>query len=627
MPNQAAASRYKRPYHPPVNYKNAALRSEARAKSSGAPYAYQQLKKFNDLHALKNPDWRTRPSDNSSSAVDDGEHDVAEAAGAGKQRMGTNTSPPTTTASAFQGKRETELQNTASSSKSGATARSTLRYTQNDIFAISSGMEPKIIKALDEERPVQYKVLKQLTLSSAKEYPLHLFEVAPVGGIGYATKPIVNIRPLRGDLGQQRKQGVAGNSQDEQLTAALRAADKTPRKVRAHVYQAHGPPRAMSNELQARKGLFAETHETYASQSTKAHVHGNERQISKSDPLPNAPERDEAFQRFLQKLRHKSKASLSKKTQKRTRTDSGYEDPLKESASQRNAPSEQQPNNGHARRTENHGQKEGSSSSSSSSSSVDSGAFANGPARFKNFNPRAREFLSFAIRRDSGVEAPDPEPCQPFVAPFANQDGQTNVTPLVELAALTGTSSAQPPPPYTVVPFTAANGAVTDPMALNNLMARLIPVTADHFRGPLQTPTMPLQPLSLPNPAMLQPLSVLHPLAGNILGYPAPPLVNTTLPLTNGVVNPFLNMPPSSQMPLMGGAPPPPPPPLSQPHPVPKPRRPDPRDQQAYEAWIEWRKTYQPGYAQECRIRQQRRAQRSSDKRRVPGRVAVGQRN
>ncbi|CAH0053192.1 unnamed protein product [Clonostachys solani] len=35
-------------------------------------------------------------------------------------------------------------------------------------------------------------------------------------------------------------------------------------------------------------------------------------------------------------------------------------------------------------------------------------------------------------------------------------------------------------------------------------------------------------------------------------------------------------------------------------HPVPKPRVPDPGDQQAYEAWIEWRKANEPGYAIEC---------------------------
>ena len=48
------------------------------------------------------------------------------------------------------------------------------------------------------------------------------------------------------------------------------------------------------------------------------------------------------------------------------------------------------------------------------------------------------------------------------------------------------------------------------------------------------------------------------------------------------------------------------------PGPIPKPRVPDPRKQQEYEAWIEWRKANEPGYAMECKLRQQRRSQRNA---------------
>ncbi|KAL6906946.1 hypothetical protein GGI43DRAFT_247200 [Trichoderma evansii] len=638
MPIQATTSRYKRTYHPPANYKNAGLRSDARIKPSGTPYAYQQLKKFNDLHALKNPDWRNRPSDNSSSAVDDSEHDIPEVVGAGKQRIRMDASPPTPR-SAVQGQRETELQQIISLSQEGAGASNALRYSQNDIFAISSRMERKILKTLEEEEPVQYEVLKQLSLSSSREYPLNLFEVAPLGSIpSYSSKTVVDIRPLRGNLAQ-RKQGVSGNSQDEQLTAALRAADTTPLKVRAHVYQAHGPY-TISNELRARNG-FSETHELYASQSNKAHVHTNERQLSKSDHPANGTgpatkieiERDEAFQRFLKKLGQNSKGRQGKRTQEQNRMDSGYDDSLKESlreslvetSSLRNRAqgvdlqkkTTSEPfNKSHARGTVNHCRKEGSNNS------MDSAVFPNEPAKFKNFNPKAREFLSFALRRESSSEEGDVKPFQPFLAPFTQKEGRTNVTSLAELASLTDISSVQPPPPYGIMPFAAATGA-TDPLALDELMAgRLIPVSADNFGGSLQAPALQLQPLSLVNPAMLQHQPILQPLSGNILGLPASNLMNTGFPLTTSSVNPFVNMP-STQMPLMGGAPRPPQP---QPHPVPKPRRPDPRDQQAYEAWIEWRKANQPGYAYECRMRQQRRAQRSSEEK-APSRVAVGQKN
>lgn len=46
------------------------------------------------------------------------------------------------------------------------------------------------------------------------------------------------------------------------------------------------------------------------------------------------------------------------------------------------------------------------------------------------------------------------------------------------------------------------------------------------------------------------------------------------------------------------------------PRPVPKPKVPSASGQQAYEAWIEWRKANEPGYAMECKQRQQRRSQR-----------------
>ncbi|KAG5993054.1 hypothetical protein E4U43_003595 [Claviceps pusilla] len=48
------------------------------------------------------------------------------------------------------------------------------------------------------------------------------------------------------------------------------------------------------------------------------------------------------------------------------------------------------------------------------------------------------------------------------------------------------------------------------------------------------------------------------------------------------------------------------------PRPVPKPKNPDPKTQQEYEAWVEWRKANEPGYAMACKARQQRRVQRKT---------------
>ncbi|KAG6018632.1 hypothetical protein E4U41_003716 [Claviceps citrina] len=48
------------------------------------------------------------------------------------------------------------------------------------------------------------------------------------------------------------------------------------------------------------------------------------------------------------------------------------------------------------------------------------------------------------------------------------------------------------------------------------------------------------------------------------------------------------------------------------PRPVPKPKSPDAKTQQLYEAWVEYRKAIEPGYAMSCKVRQQRRAQRKT---------------
>lgn len=54
------------------------------------------------------------------------------------------------------------------------------------------------------------------------------------------------------------------------------------------------------------------------------------------------------------------------------------------------------------------------------------------------------------------------------------------------------------------------------------------------------------------------------------------------------------------------------------PRPVPKPKSPNPKTQQEYEAWVEWRKSNEPGYAMSCKLRQQRRAQRHGTQRSKP---------
>lgn len=74
--------------------------------------------------------------------------------------------------------------------------------------------------------------------------------------------------------------------------------------------------------------------------------------------------------------------------------------------------------------------------------------------------------------------------------------------------------------------------------------------------------------------------------------------------------------PPTSNIPVAASCGPP--------RPVPKPRAPNASDQQKYEEYIEMRKATTPGYALECRMRQQQRAQKKLENRRNAASDATG---
>ena len=60
------------------------------------------------------------------------------------------------------------------------------------------------------------------------------------------------------------------------------------------------------------------------------------------------------------------------------------------------------------------------------------------------------------------------------------------------------------------------------------------------------------------------------------------------------------------------------------PRPVPKPRAPNAIEQLRYEAYVEQCKATMPGYAMECKMRQQTRAQRKLEKSRIVNTAATG---
>ncbi|KAK4075406.1 uncharacterized protein Triagg1_4527 [Trichoderma aggressivum f. europaeum] len=623
----SAASRSKR-LHPPPMAKETASKSESRTKALGPPYDYQRLKKCNSQQALDNPDWRTRPSGSSSSPTMDDEQVWRNLIGAGKQWIGMDAFP--TTPSAGERNHEAHLEKANDSSQDRATVSSDLRYHRRNIFALSSEMEPKIMQTMEEEQPVPYGILKQVCLSSSKEHPLSLLEVAPLGSIpSFLSPSVVDIRPLKGNLMQRKP----GNGQDEQLTAALKAAEATPHKVRMHMSQRSRHDEAKMkhvapDEWRAQKGVF-ELPGIVTAQRNRAHDCSDANRLSPNQTArlvneerpkeASETDKDQAFQRFLKKLGQKTRDLPNVKLQGRDRVDSGYEDGSKEEQSggstetcilrfRTHEPYERQqiPLEAFAgRRTRGPeiAHKENASLAAEQST------------RFKSLNPKAREFLSFVSNRSSNSEDDSMEPLAAFAPePFASKSGHANAMSLAGLGLPNVSSLQQPPPPYGLAPLAPTPDTAADALALNNLMAgRLIPVQVGtdqlQLGGHFPTSALPMPsvtPLPSHLPPMFRPPTVLQSvsmMSNHMSGIPTvPSMANTAFPLAP-ISNPCFNMP-SCQMPLMTGA-------RCAPQPVPKPRRPDPGDQQAYEAYIEWRKANEPGYALECRLRQQRRAQRS----------------
>lgn len=611
----SAASRSKR-LQPPPMAKETVSKSESRTKALGPPYDYQRLKKCNSQQALDNPDWRTRPSGSGSSPTMDDEQAWRNLISSGKQWIGMDAFP--TTPSAGERKHEAHIQKANDLPQDRATISNDMRYHRRSVFALSSELEPKIIQTMEEEQPVPYSILKQVCLSSSKEHPLSLLEVAPLGSIpSFLSPSVVDIRPLKGNLMQKKP----GNGQDEQLTAALKAAEATPHKVRMHMSQ-----RSRQNETKMKHAI---PDELRVRQRDRAHDYSDANRLSPNQTArlvneerpteASKTEKDQAYQRFLKKLGQKNRDLPNEKLQGRDRVDSGYEDGSKEEQSGGSTETcvlrfrthglnegRQMPLEtfaGHRTRGPEIAHKENTSLPAEQST------------RLKSLNPKAREFLSFVSNRSSNSEEDNIEPFVAFVPEsFASKSDHANAMSLAGLGLPNVSSLQQPPPPYGLVPLAATPDTTADPLALHNLMAgRLIPVQVGtdqlqlggHFpTSALPMPAVPPLPSHLPPvfrpPTVLQSVSMM---SNNMSGIPTvPSMVNTTFPLAPSS-NPCFNMP-SCQIPLMTGA-------RCPPQPVPKPRRPDPGDQQAYEAYIEWRKANVPGYALECRLRQQRRAQRS----------------
>ncbi|KAM5372034.1 hypothetical protein ACJZ2D_007790 [Fusarium nematophilum] len=251
--------------------------------------------------------------------------------------------------------------------------------------------------------------------------------------------------------------------------------------------------------------------------------------------------------------------------------------------------------------------------------SQDSGICIDPDSLSKGLNPRAREFLSFrgkipitAEDGDLQVSSGSLDQCHKGGDINAGNSAVTNPAlfgkpfPILPADHGPGKMSAISPEGFSEGFGTIPNSNL-DASGLGYLSG------LPQFTG-ITFPMVPQAPSALGTPDLIPQVNL-----GTSVGACPPPAglsnqfnltaINSVTQTCPSVSTPFLgNLPalpmPCPPLPAMGGVHP-------QPRPVAKPIDPHPVQQLRYEAWIEWRKANEPGYAMECKARQQRRAQRN----------------
>ncbi|OBS29150.1 hypothetical protein FPOA_03087 [Fusarium poae] len=232
--------------------------------------------------------------------------------------------------------------------------------------------------------------------------------------------------------------------------------------------------------------------------------------------------------------------------------------------------------------------------------SQDSGVCMDRDSLNSVLNPRAREFLSFksftresTSSEDSGTSGQ--ELFQQIGLNRSSEESEYLGNPPAEKGNTSRETSSIPIGGQGLAGF--------------GLTSSMLPFSNDPFSfGAYQTPMQ-----SIASPGLLSSLGLVTPMPkwppitdfGNQLNLPT---ANLPFQPCAVVPNPLMGVNATPQLPYN--------PTLGSsgysacPPPVSKPMFPDPIQQQKYEAYIEWRKANEPGYALACKSRQQRRAQR-----------------
>lgn len=457
-------------------------------------------------------------------------------------------------------------------------------------------------------------------------WPHSLIEVRPLAGplAGgcHTAMDLVEVRRVAGDCLNQT--GLGSNpgkdEQSEQFAAALEAVDKTPQKVKlptqhlAHQQSVTAIPKTTSMRDKHKESILKDLASTDIARLPNDVDAAKSRSSVSNTPYDEVPrprktavDDTAAYQRFLEKLCDKQRRCPIARESGSVPEESGWPRNMEEHRGKMvvgGGPGEAgDPSAPRQRDDQNRSSDSGYHSLQPKCN--DENAGPNPKASKGSFNPRAREFLSFAGKQRAPGDGDNYQ--------------KLRRVPIEDLFSKTGTSRRLESP-----------GADSTP-ALYELVSGDMPINS----GPFVPSLEPGAPYNVSNPCFN--LNVLPNNFGcspatwspgqfpNFAFPPLPtPMVNSWMSgaptsLTNAGIIPLQGpglVSPSGLVTKIGVTPPSAPqfggnPPSTGPGPVPKPRKPDPKDQQAYEAWIEWRKANEPGYAMECKLRQQRRSRRN----------------
>lgn len=221
-------------------------------------------------------------------------------------------------------------------------------------------------------------------------------------------------------------------------------------------------------------------------------------------------------------------------------------------------------------------------------------------------NPKAREFLSFRPDESGGAEKGKQRGFQASSCESLNDGGSPT-----DMWAGVGFEARDQAAPYEPVPV--VYGTAPQYADIRSLMpippgfglANVLVPAVNAVTGPPQMGTFARQPPLAP--AWLGGASMLpRPSMSGSSPYHIAGSAFQSLPARFHTPAPAVPAHPLPTSATQASA-------FGRPAPVPKPKVPNAWDQQAYEAYIEQRKAMEPGYAMECRLRQQRRARRTPD--------------